>query len=142
MDTLLVRSIVLKTSQQNLFHLMVSFSNHHCLYSLVHVSSIKSGTEVVEDFSLCRIEQRFRFCYHWRGFNTALVLTRCSKFSCYRLMINSLGVRSLENTSLGRATKAMNSRLLWSQVPLIVPPFSLHVLICIIRLVSLLLVPR
>ena len=37
------------------------------------ISSIKSGTEVVEDLSLRRIKRRFRFCYHGIDIDTALV---------------------------------------------------------------------
>ena len=28
---------------------------------------------MVEDFSLRRIGRRFRFCYHWRAIDTALI---------------------------------------------------------------------
>ena len=37
-------------SQQNHYHLMISFSNHHHMYHFVHISSIKAGREVIEDF--------------------------------------------------------------------------------------------
>ena len=72
-DTALVRSMALKMSKQNHSHLIILFSNHHYLYSLVHISSIKSGTEVVEDLSLRRIKRRFLFCYHRRDIDRALV---------------------------------------------------------------------
>ena len=73
-DTELVRLTALKMSRQNHSHLIISFSNHHHVYSFVHISSIKSGTEVVGDFSLRRIERIFRFCYHQRATDTVLVL--------------------------------------------------------------------
>ena len=50
-STTLVCSIVLNMSQQNHSHLVIIFYNHHNLYSVVHISSIKSGTEVVEGLS-------------------------------------------------------------------------------------------
>ena len=72
-DTATVRSIALNMIQQNHSHLMIQFSNHHHMYSLVHICSTKPGTEVVEDLSLHRIEQRCRFCYRWRAIDTSLV---------------------------------------------------------------------
>ena len=72
-NTALVQLIVINMCQQKNSHLIISFSNHHHMYSFVHRFSIKAGAEVVEDFSLCIIEQRFQFCYHWRDIDTALV---------------------------------------------------------------------
>ena len=79
--TLLVREISSKMSQQNHSHIMVSFPNHRCLYYYVHISSIKVGREVVEDFSLRRIERRFQFFYNWRDINTVLVRSIVVKMS-------------------------------------------------------------
>ena len=72
-DASLVRYIALNMSHQNHSHIMISFSNLHNINYLVHISSIKAGREVVEDFSLRRIERKFRFCYHWRAINTSFV---------------------------------------------------------------------
>ena len=47
----------------------------------MYISSNKTGTEVVEDFSLRGIEQRFRFCYYWRDIDTALVRSIALKMS-------------------------------------------------------------
>ena len=80
-DTVLVCSIVLKMCQQKHSRLMISFSNHHHLYSFVNISSIKAGTEVVEYLSMLIIERRFRFCYHWRDIDTALVCSVSLKIS-------------------------------------------------------------
>ena len=66
-------SLSLNMSQLNNSHLIKYFSNHRHMYSLVHISSIKSVREVVEDFSLHRIDQRFWFCYHWISFDSMLV---------------------------------------------------------------------
>ena len=51
--------MALKTSQQNHSHIMIPFSKFHHLYYFVHISSIKAGTEVVEDLSLRRIKRFF-----------------------------------------------------------------------------------
>ena len=72
-DTSLVRSIALNMSQQNHFHLMISFSNHHRLYFFVHISSIRAGREVVEDLSSRRNEKIFLFLYNWRAIDTSLI---------------------------------------------------------------------
>ena len=72
-DTALVRLIASNMSQQNHYHIIISFYNHHRLYYFVNIFSIKLGWEVVEDFSLRRIEQIFRFFYIWGANVTALV---------------------------------------------------------------------
>ena len=72
-DTALVRLIALKISHQNHSHPMISFSNLHHMYSLVHISSIKAGREMVAYFLWRRIDQIFQFCYHWKATDTALV---------------------------------------------------------------------
>ena len=43
------------------------------MYSFVHISSIKLGREVVEDFPWCKIEHIFLFCYSCRSIDTFLV---------------------------------------------------------------------
>ena len=73
-DTALVRSIALNRSQQNHSHLIVSFYNHLHMHYFVHISSIKSGREVVKGLKLCRINRKFWFYYHWRAIYTALLL--------------------------------------------------------------------
>ena len=80
-DTALVRQIALNMSGQNQYNLMISFSNHFHMYYFVHISCIKSGREVVEDLSLRRIQQIFRFCYHWRAINIATVRSIALKMS-------------------------------------------------------------
>ena len=57
-DKLLVRSIALNISQYNHYSLVISFSNYHHKYYFVNISSINAGREVIEDFSLPRIERR------------------------------------------------------------------------------------
>ena len=42
----------------------------------MHIFYIKSCWDVVEYFSWSNIEQRLRFCYHWRSINTVLVHSR------------------------------------------------------------------
>ena len=72
-DAALVRSILLRLSQHNHSHIMIYFCIHQNLSSLVHICTIKEGTEFNDDLLLRTIEQWFRFCCHWRVINTALV---------------------------------------------------------------------
>ena len=62
--------------------------------------------------------------------------TRVSRLLRYLVMENTTGVRSLANTYLGLAIKATNYLLLRSQVPPIIRPLSLCVVINIIHLMS------
>ena len=54
-NTAVVHLISLNMIQQNHSHLMIYYFYHNHLYYFVHISSIKAGRKVVEDFLLRRI---------------------------------------------------------------------------------------
>ena len=77
----LVCLIALKMSQNNHYHLMISFSKNYHTYYFVQISAINAGTALVEDLTWRIIMRWFRFFYYWRAIDIALVRSKLIRMS-------------------------------------------------------------